>query len=221
MNGHARLRALAWTLGLGLVGSVGLAGAPDWTMIGQRDGITSYLRPVEGERVDATRGVTTVDVPLCELISFYVDPSLATTWVDMLTEYEVVELNARQSIVWQRYDMPWPVTDRDFLLHVNVTRPDERTVKVSLVSTTDPRFPPPTDGDGLVRGLMSPSSWTFTRLSETRTKVDMVGHADPSGAFPAWLVNLIQQTFPYNTLSAFAREAENVKVPLRSECADW
>ncbi|MBO87764.1 MAG: hypothetical protein CL927_20635 [Deltaproteobacteria bacterium] len=221
MKGLATLRTWAGAVGLGVVGTVGFAGTADWTRIGEKDGITSYLRPVEGERVEATRGVTTVNVPLCELISFYVDPSLATTWVDMLTEYEVIELNARQSIVWQRFDMPWPVADREFLLQVNVTRPDERTVKVSLVSTTDPRFPPPTDGDGLVRGVMSPSSWTFTRLSESRTKVDMVGHADPSGAFPAWLINIIQQTFPYNTLSAFAREAENGKVPLRSECADW
>jgi hypothetical protein len=49
----------------------------------------------------------------------------------------------------------------------------------------------------------------------------MYGHVDPRGNFPSWLSNLIQQTFPYNTLSAFVREAQNVKVALRPECAHW
>jgi len=199
----------------------GLAQASEWRLISEQDGISSFLRPVENEPIQAARGVMTVDLPACLLISFYVDPKLAITWVDMLSEYQIIDLGERHSLVWQKYDMPWPVTDRDFLLDVTVEQPDEKTIVVKLVSTEDPRFPPPADGDSVVRGRMSPSSWSFTRLSDTQTAVDMVGHVDPSGAFPAWLTNLIQQTFPYNTLSAFVREAKTVKVPLRSECAHW
>ncbi|HCH64126.1 MAG TPA: hypothetical protein DFR83_15080 [Deltaproteobacteria bacterium] len=213
------ITSLALSLSIGLI--VGAAHAANWELIGEKDGISTYLRPVAGEPIQAARGVMSVDVPACQLISFYVDPKLATTWVDMLAEYTIVDIGPRQSLVWQRYDMPWPVSDRDFLLDVTVTMPDPQTIKVALVSTTDPRFPPPGDDDDIVRGRMSPSSWTFTRISDTRTKVDMVGHVDPSGAFPAWLVNLIQHNFPYNTLSAFVREAGHGKVTLRSECADW
>ena len=214
-------RSATTTLALGAALLAGVAHAADWELIGEKDGISTYLRPVAGEPIQAARGVMTVDVPACQLISFYVDPKLATTWVDMLVEYKMVELEPRRSLVWQRYDMPWPVSDRDFLLDVSVTQPNPRTIKVSLVSTTDPRFPPPAEDADIVRGRMSPSSWTFTRISDTTTKVDMVGHVDPSGNFPAWLVNLIQHNFPYNTLSSFVREARLGKVALRSECADW
>ncbi len=210
-----------WTAALVALGTAGIAHAADWRLIDEKDGISSYLRPVEGEPIHAARGVMTVDVPACKLISFYVADDLATTWVDMLVDYKVVELEPHRSLVWQHYDMPWPVTDRDFLLEVSVKRPNDRTVVVSLESTTDARFPAPTDPSTMVRGRMSPSSWTFTSVSDTHTKVDMVGHVDPSGNFPTWLVNLIQHTFPYNTLSAFVREARKTTVPLRPECASW
>ena len=197
------------------------ATASEWTLISEKDGISSYLRPIENEPIQAGRGVMTVDLPACRLISFYVHPKLATSWVDMLVDYQLVELGKQHSLVWQKYDMPWPVTDRDFLLDVKVHQPDEKTVVVTLQSTEDPRFPPPTEADGLVRGRMSTSTWSFTRISDSQTALDMSGHVDPRGNFPSWLMNLIQQTFPYNTLSAFVREAEHVEVPLRPECAHW
>ena len=199
----------------------GVAYGSEWTQTSEKDGITSFLRPIPGEPIQAARGITTVDLPACLLVSFYVDPTLATTWVDMLVDYQIIDLGTQHSLVWQKYDMPWPVTDRDFLLDVKVHQPDQTTVVVTLKSTEDPRFPPPKDGDGLVRGRMSESIWTFTRLSDTRTRLDMYGHVDPRGNFPSWLTNLIQQTFPYNTLSAFVREAQNVTVALRPECAHW
>lgn len=211
-------RALAASLGLLLSGP---ALAAEWTLLSERDGISTYLSPMPGEPIQAARGVMTVDVPACQLISFYVHPTLATTWVDMLAEYKLVELAPRRSLVWQRYDMPWPVADREFLLEVNVKQTDDQTVVVTLESTEDARFPPPGDSSELVRGRMSTSSWTFTRISDTQTLVDMTGHADPSGNFPAWLVNLIQHNFPYNTLSSFVAGARTAKVPLRSECASW
>lgn len=210
---------LLWAASLG--SALAAESGAEWEKIGEKDGITSYLRPIQGEPIHAARGVMTVDVPACQLISFYVADDLATTWVDMLVEYEVVELAPHRSLVWQHYDMPWPVTDRDFLLEVSVTRPDDRTVLVTLQSTTDPRYPPPTDDTVMVRGRMTPSTWTFTQVAPGRTKVDMVGHADPAGSFPAWLVNMIQHNFPYNTLSAFVREAKKTQVPLRPECASW
>ena len=214
-----RFSALAASLGLAIV--IGTADAGDWTLISERDGITSYLQPMPNEPIEAVRGVTTVELPACQLISFYVDPKLATTWVDMLVDYKMITIKEHHTLVWQKYDMPWPVTDRDFLLDVNVKRPNDRSLMVTLVSTEDARFPTPGPDDNVVRGRMSPSSWTFTQLSDSSTRVDMVGHVDPSGAFPPWLTNLIQHTFPYNTLSAFIREAGKVKVPLRTECADW
>ena len=210
---------LATGLCMGLAS--GVAYGSEWTQISEKDGITSFLRPMPGEPIQAARGVTTVDLPACMLVSFYVDPKLATTWVDMLVDYKMITIKEHHTLVWQKYDMPWPVTDRDFLLDVNVKRPNDRSLMVTLVSTEDARFPTPGPDDNVVRGRMSPSSWTFTQLSDSSTRVDMVGHVDPSGAFPPWLTNLIQHTFPYNTLSAFIREAGKVKVPLRTECADW
>ena len=72
-----------------------------------------------------------------------------------------------------------------------------------------------------VRGATAADLPEASATKATTTKVDMVGHVDPSGNFPAWLVNLIQHNFPYNTLSSFVREARLGKVALRSECADW
>ena len=218
-------RARLWsrTLGAALVGALAstAAGATEWRKIDEKNGITSYLGSIPGEPIHAARGVVTVDLSACQLVSFYAAEGLATSWVDMLVDYEVVELGPHRSLVWQRFDMPWPVTDRDFLLEVSVTRPADRTVRVSLRSTTDPRFPPPSDPGDLVRGRMTPSTWTFSQVAPGRSTVDMRGHADPGGSFPSWLVNLIQKTFPYNTLSAFVREAKKTAVPLRPECADW
>lgn len=220
----SRCRSLPSALVLASLAAWPLSGAAaeaDWRLIQEKDGISSYLRSVEGESVHAARGVTTVDLPACQLISFYVADELATSWVDMLVDVKVVELAPRRSLVWQHFDLPWPVTDREFLVEIAVERPDDRTILVTLESTTDPRFPPPADTDTMVRGRMTASTWTFTQEAPGRTRVDMVGQVDPGGKIPTWLINLVQHSFPYNTLSAFVRGASKATVPLRPECADW
>ncbi len=206
------LCALATTMFVLFGSSTALAGG--WDRIGETDGVTVYKK--DGDDV-MFRGVMEADVHIGNVIAVFVNPNQRPHYVDNYADHETFERDATSELYWLKLDMPFGVSDRDFLLRSNHDfQAGSRTFKSVTESVTDSRKP---EDDCCVRADTR-TEYTFEAQqgSET-TKIEVVVQTDLKGRVPGRVVESAQEEWPVETLNAIVRQASNASPDSRA--ADW
>ena len=89
----------------------------DWTVINITDGITVSQKTIPNSDLFAFRGEGVVDVHISKLQSVLFDEKRGNEWVDLMEEaYPVTDWIEDKRIIYQKYDLPWPIQDRDYVM---------------------------------------------------------------------------------------------------------
>lgn len=180
--------------------------ASGWTEIDDSYGIKVYKKDVPGSKLHEFRGVGLVDAPMEKLIWVLADNTHRTEWVDRLKKSVILEKKSDYDfIVYQHFGSPPVVSDRDFVYRAQAYSKSDGSAVLDIHSVTHPKAPK-TVG---VRGELNYSSYVLKRVGD-KTLVDVSVSLDPKGALPGWIVNLVQKSWPMNTLKALR---EHVKKP--------
>ncbi len=174
-----------------------------WELIGRQDGVEVYEKERPGSSLVAFKGVTVMEAPLEKVLWVLADNDHRTEWVDLCTESRVLERTSdTECVIYQRYSLPWYLSDRDYVYRARATRDLDGTVRLLLASCEHPDAPE-TVG---VRARLIESSYVLTPLGERRTRVEVEIHTDPMGMVPDALVNLVQRSWPVKTLQGIRRQ---------------
>lgn len=186
-----------------LLGSA-VAQAEDWKLAKDEAGIQIYLSDVQGSKYKAYRGVTTIASDMATLRALQEDVTGSCSWIHACAEQRLLKHEGAESWVYTRFDMPWPVTARDSVLHV-VT---EENADGSLLRTLDgqPRFMPEKDGNVRVASLEG--YWRLVPKGADKVEVTYQVHTEPGGSVPSWLANSFVVDAPFNTLEQLRAMAE-------------
>jgi len=190
---------------LGLVSLTFSRLAAAWEEIDVAQGVRVFRRDVAGSPLVAFKGMGYVNAPIAKLCWVLADNQHRTDWVDRLKKTTVLE---RQSdfdfILYQHFGLPVLLSDRDYVYRAKGSR-DAKTgiVTLRMHSVKHPKAPP-TVG---VRAQLVGSSYTLIPKGK-QTLVIVEIQTDPKGALPAWLVNLIQKSWPSNTILALRRQVK-------------
>lgn len=199
------LKTIILTALLLVVGVVQAAQEERWEQATDRDGIRVWTRDVPGSPLRAFKATMVVRSSLSGLINLIMDTDSAPRWVYRTDRIQVLKRDdARGSFVIRvETDFPWPLTDRDVIVAGQVTQ-DERSGVVTIAShsVTGPEFPP---HPSFVRMPEMEGTWIFRPLGAEMVEVTMIGRADPSGAIPPGIVNLIIDVTPFETMRAMRR----------------
>jgi hypothetical protein len=104
---------------------------------------------------------------------------------------------------YSEINVPWPVSNRDFIAHLMVTQ-DARTKTVTVNGPTVPDFIPVKKD--IVRVARSDGQWIITPVDKNHSKVEYTLQADPGGSVPAWLINLFATKGPYESFRNLKRQ---------------
>jgi hypothetical protein len=179
------------------------ASANAWEKIDDEDGIVVFRQEVPGSSFLAFKGITTIDAPIGKLLGVLADNEHRTEWVDRLVESRVVERkSAYDYVVYQHFSAPPLVSDRDYVYRGRAYRRGNSVV-LEMSSTEHPKAPK-TVG---VRAHLHKSSYVLTPEGKNKTRVVVEIHTDPKGDLPSWIVNMLQKSWPRNTLTSFAKQA--------------
>lgn len=178
-----------------------------WTLEYDKDDIKVYTREVKGSDFKAFRGTAIVNSSLINTIAHHVNLESMTNWLQDCAESELLSMvNEHQFYLYQRTDAPWPVSDRDYVLHMSiqqdplsfvVTMPFEATTEVTKSS------------DDCVRVTSLSGYWRFTPLEAFKVLVEYETQADPAGSIPAWLANSFVVDQPLGTLQKLKERVES------------
>lgn len=186
-----------------LLGSA-MAQAEDWKLAKDEAGIQIYLSDVPGSKYKAYRGVTTIAGDVATLRALQEDVTGSCAWIHACAEQRLLKHEGAESWIYTRFDMPWPVTARDSVLHV-VT---EEGADGSLLRKLDgqPQFVPEKDGNVRVASLEG--YWRLVPKGDGKVEVTYQVHTEPGGSVPSWLANSFVVDAPFNTLEQLRAKAE-------------
>ena len=179
------------------------AGDAPWQLQRDRDGIKVYTRTVAGSKYKAVKATMTIHTSLSAVAALVRDTSACPKWQALCKSARGIKILSPQDMyVYQVNNLPWPVSDRDVVAHIE-WRQDKKTLavtmKVDAVSGMMPRQA------GLVRVTRASSLWTFEPVDDGMVKVTTQAHINPGGPIPAWLINMLLVNSPYKTLTNMRR----------------
>jgi hypothetical protein len=179
-------------------GSVEATGA-SWTTITREKGILVSTRVEDGRQFPSFRGIGRVDASIWEILAILEDADVHHTWMHDCSDSRLVEQVADdRQIVYNRTDAPWPVADRDIVLHSTYepTR-DGKQLWARFRQTTHASIPVI---EGVVRMPTLEGHYHLVAIDDSHALVEYRVNADPGGALPDWLVEQSTKDLPLHTL---------------------
>jgi hypothetical protein len=156
----------------------------------------------------AFKAVADLDVPLENLMAVMINPESCKEWVHNCTEsYAFGQGEFHDRYAYSVNDMPWPVTDRDYVLRIR-TRGNADTGEVVMDLNAVPGMR--AEFNSRVRVDRSDTLYRFTPNGD-KTHMVWVQHTEPNGALPGWLVNNLLVDIPVKSLQALEAVAKEDK----------
>ena len=176
---------------------------PPWTLAKDEQGIQVYTRKIEGIDIIEFKGITRIKSSMAGLLALIRDIEATPQWVANCTESKVLKrINANETYTYSFSKAPWPVKDRDAVVH-NVISLDQETSVITVRQTGKPDFIEAKEK--VIRVQRLEGFWQFTPKEEGQIEVLYQLLSDPGGAIPAWLINASMVSQPYDTLRAMKK----------------
>ncbi len=192
---------------LALCGAAGAAEtAKDWEPIADVDGVKAWRREMPGTHVLAFKGQGLVEAPPLKVAAVLMDVSRKLEWVDRIREARLVrQVSPLERIEYNHSHVPWPLADRDFVFHAQADVEPGGVIVFKLKSVDEPSEPRQKSKE---RGELINSGYRLEPVEGgAKTLLTVEIHADPKGALPKWIANLVQKKWPLKTIQGIRKQA--------------
>lgn len=169
--------------------SQGAASAPsegaDWQLQKRGERISVYTRGVAGSPYLAVKATALIDAPMARVSQFLGDGDGCSQWRAMCKSSRVIDRPSQQERwVYLVLDFPWPVADRDLVMHTTTHfDPESRAATVRLQSDAT-QYP-----EGKYVRAESAGRFVLRPIGESQVEFTYIMHTDPGGDLSADVVN--------------------------------
>ncbi|WP_353050330.1 START domain-containing protein [Marinobacter sp. C7] len=176
----------------------------DWRLRKEAGNIRIYTTEQPGSKFEAFKAEALLDTPIENVMAVMINPGSCTEWVHNCSEsYAFGRGDFHDRYAYSVNDMPWPVTDRDYVLRIR-TRGDRSSGEIVM----DLNATPGQRAENSNRIRVDRSDTLYRFIPEgNRTRMIWVQHTDPNGALPGWLVNSLLVDIPVRSIQALEEVA--------------
>ena len=185
-----------------------------WKLVKNEDGIRIYSRQASESRpLKELRVVSDVQGSLSAIISVFSEKSRFPKWVYGCGSAQMLELvSAFETYHYQTTEMPWPVQNRDLILHTIIKQnPDTKVITIDCIGVPDYR---PQNKD-YIRIMAYKAFWVLTPKPNGIVEINYTISFDPGGNLPDWVINMVSAEGPLKTvrnLRTILPEYKNMKL---------
>jgi hypothetical protein len=181
-----------------------------WFHLTKKDGIDIYSRVSKDSPIKSLRAEGIINGSLAKIVSIMRDVNSATDWVPNLKSRSYVKnVSDTEAILYDISIMPWPVTNRDLVVHHRLSlSPDKKSLVLNFNSIRNTERPVKKKP---VRATIHTGSIEFYPRGD-KTLIKLVLLVDPNGKIPKWVVNLLQVSMPYEFLMSLNKFASKSKL---------
>jgi hypothetical protein len=175
-----------------------------WKLVAEEDGIHVYSKSVTTSKVKAVKVECRLEVSASQLVALLMDLPVATEWVSHTKSCSLVKrISPSELYYYSEVELPWPLENRDFVAHVQVTQ-DLATKVVTMDAPAVPGWIE--EKKGTVRIKESTGHWTITPMGKNSVQVQYILQVDPGGIIPAWTVNMLAAQGPMESFQNMKRQ---------------
>lgn len=192
-------------LTLGLLTSGIAQAAPKWEKVFEDDGILVESAESPGKSLPTFRATGVLQHNLYELLAVLDDVPRHLEWMVRMSASDTLQkLSDFDRVIYNRFDVPWPASDRDSVMQVLAELDRERHyVKLRFLRIKHPLRP---EFEGVVRIPDLTSEAELTAIGPNKTKVSYLIDIDPGGSLPSWLVEWVVERIPYQMLKKLQKQ---------------
>lgn len=195
------------TLLLLLVLSPALRAQEKWELKKDENGIKVFTRRLSDEKLKEIKVVTEMPGTPAQLVAVILDVPNHKNWVYGIQETRLLKkVNDNTIIYYNVADLPWPVSDRDMVLQLTVSK-DPNTQYTSIRSKSLQDYLP--HQKGKIRVPYSTASWKIVPLTEKSILAEYTFSVNPGGSLPAWVVNSVVTSGPLHTFTELRKVMAN------------
>ncbi len=178
-----------------------------WQPLVTQDGVSVQERTAPGRAIPELQGTVEIEASIFEVLAVIADVSRQIEWMhDCVESRRLRKDGADASVIYNRTDAPWPVSDRDVVLRSQTTLLEpSRHVAVRFENITDPGVPPV---DDVVRIPRLIGEYDLVSVAQARTRVSYSLDLDPGGSIPAWAAARTARETPLKTLLGLRKQVE-------------
>lgn len=169
----------------------------EWKLQKHEQGISVYTRMAENSKFKELKSVTQYKASLSAVIAMINDRASYPNWVYRCGECKVIKkISATDLYQYQTVVAPWPVENRDFVVHYQLSQ-DPKTKVINIHSSCHPNFYPLQEKHVRIQEFRA--QWIISPLPNGYVNVEYQLLVNPGGNIPAWLVNLAVVDGPFET----------------------
>ncbi|HEX5374166.1 MAG TPA: START domain-containing protein [Aquabacterium sp.] len=169
----------------------------------EREGIQTWVRPVEGQSIKAFRGVTEMPHSALAVLALIADIPHLHKWVYQCRSARQLKDRPPEQ-TYTRFRGIWPASDRDVLLTTQVYQQDDGSIVVD--SRQVDGYPLSED---FVRMPSLHNTFRLTPLKARWTRIEFETQVDVGGMIPSWLANLVATDAPLHTLQGMRKRLDD------------
>ncbi|GAB5034643.1 polyketide cyclase dehydrase [Nannochloropsis oceanica] len=155
---------------------------------------TAYLKQAGSKGTIGLRGQALVDHHISEVLTVFLNTSLSTEWVSYLDHAEELPTSQENThIIYQFFDMPLPLSDREFLFERRVESDRKRKTVVAKYRSVEHASKP--QRKNVVRGETHNTFWKFRVLNKRQTQIEVQSTLNPKLPINGWVVQMMQNTY--------------------------
>lgn len=169
-------------------------GQAKWVLKSDEDGIQLYSRSVPASPFKALKTVCTLQTSLSSVAAVLLDVMRTSEWVYGTSTCSILKQESPSVVYYYaEMGMPWPVTNRDFIIKISMMQ-DPVTKVITVLAENQPDFIP--EKKKLVRIRSSSGKWRIEPLSNGRVRIEYQLYVEPGGSVPSALMNMFSGKGP-------------------------
>lgn len=174
-----------------------------WKFVKETNGIKVYFRTVANSNLNEVKIQTTFNSNLSTIVETLRDVNAYREWVYKAAySYTVKEFNANEMEYYNKFNFPFPLDDRDVVIHSKIQQ-NPQTKVVTSVSYAKLDIVP--ENKNVVRIKDFHSKWTFIAKNNL-VYGEYIFKSNPGGNIPVWLINLSLDEGPIKTIQNFKQQ---------------
>lgn len=167
-----------------------------WVLKNDKDAVKVYYRKTSD--IQELKLATSFKVPLSGIVHLFDDVDKYTAWGYKITESRLLKrVSPTEIYYYSRLDFPWPMSDRDVVLHTKLEQ-DPHTGAVRSVSVAVPDYIPAVKD--VIRVRKANTKWTLIPGAGGWLYAEYYLYSDPGGSIPDWAINLALDMGPRETV---------------------
>lgn len=169
-----------------------------WQLDKDEDGIKVYVQERQDSAVKSFKGEVTISARLTSVVSALEDTNAYPQFLHNCKKAKNLKIISHsESYKYIVTDMPWPVEDRDMIVHSVMSQNKASKVVTIKLNAASKQI---AHKKGLVRIKNMVGSWSLIPDAKGQIKVTYEMNIDPGGSLPKWLVNSLVVDIPFHTL---------------------